>query len=78
MLAQQIRKIVLEQSKRAHVGGIGSALSIADILACLYDAILRIPNSTMRTVTASSFPRDMRLLPYTRFFTLKAGSMRRR
>ena len=43
MLAQQIRKIVLEQSKRAHVGHIGSALSIADILACLYDGILRIP-----------------------------------
>ena len=43
MLAQQIRKIVLEQSKRAHVGHVGSALSIVDILACLYDGILRIP-----------------------------------
>ena len=38
-----IRRIVLEQSKRANVGHIGSALSIADILAALYGAVLRIP-----------------------------------
>ena len=42
MLAQQIRKIILEQSKRAHVGHIGCALSVADILACLYSGILRV------------------------------------
>jgi transketolase len=41
MLAQRIRKIILDQSKRAHVGHIGSALSVADILACLYGGILR-------------------------------------
>ncbi|MBV9866367.1 MAG: transketolase [Abitibacteriaceae bacterium] len=35
-LARQIRRIILEQSKRAHVGHIGSALSIADIIAALY------------------------------------------
>lgn len=40
--AQQIRKIVLEQSKRAHVGHIGSALSIADILASLYGGVLQV------------------------------------
>jgi transketolase len=37
-----IRRIVLEQSKRAGVGHIGSALSIADILACLYGGVLRV------------------------------------
>ena len=37
-LAAQIRRTVLEQSKRAHVGHIGSSLSIADILAVLYAA----------------------------------------
>ena len=40
--AEQIRRIILEQSKRAHVGHIGSALSIADILAALYFEILKI------------------------------------
>lgn len=40
-LGREIREHVLEQSKRAHVGHIGSALSIADILAALYGPILR-------------------------------------
>jgi transketolase len=38
-----IRRIVLEQSKRAHIGHIGSSLSIADIVAALYSRILNIP-----------------------------------
>ncbi len=38
---RQIRRIVLEQSKRANVGHIGSALSIAEIIAALYGRILR-------------------------------------
>ena len=42
MDARRIRQIVIEQSKRAHVGHIGSALSVADIVAALYGAILRI------------------------------------
>jgi len=42
LTGQRIRRIVLEQSKRAHVGHIGSALSIADILATLYGQVLRI------------------------------------
>ncbi len=37
-----IRTIVLEQAKRARVGHIGSALSVADILAALYGQVLRI------------------------------------
>lgn len=37
-----LRKIILEQSKRAHVGHIGSALSVADILLALYNSILNI------------------------------------
>lgn len=42
--ARQIRRIVLDQSKRANVGHIGSALSIADIVASLFDGALRISN----------------------------------
>lgn len=38
----QIRRLIIEQSKRAHVGHIGSALSIADIIAALYGNILEI------------------------------------
>ena len=40
--AKQIRRVILEQSKRAHVGHIGSALSVADIIAALYDGVLRV------------------------------------
>jgi transketolase len=40
----RIRRIILEQSKRAHVGHIGSALSIAEIIATLYNGILRVPD----------------------------------
>lgn len=38
---QDIRRHVLEQSKRANVGHIGSALSVADILATLYGGVLQ-------------------------------------
>jgi transketolase len=41
-LTIQIRRSILEQSMRAHVGHIGSALSIADILAALFGDVLRI------------------------------------
>jgi transketolase len=37
-----IRRIILHQSRRANVGHIGSALSIADIVAALYGGILRL------------------------------------
>ena len=39
--SRDIRKIIIEQSYRAHVGHIGSALSIADIVASLYAGVLR-------------------------------------
>ena len=39
-LGNRIRRIILDQSKRAEVGHIGSALSIADIIAVLYGRIL--------------------------------------
>ena len=42
--SRQIRKIVLDRSKRAHVGHIGSALSVAEIIAALYAHVLRIPD----------------------------------
>lgn len=38
---QGIRRHILEQSKRANVGHIGSALSVADIVAALYDGALK-------------------------------------
>lgn len=38
----KIRQIILEQSKRADVGHIGSALSVADIIAALYGNILQV------------------------------------
>lgn len=41
-MRQQIRRIILRESKRANVGHIGSALSIADLLAALYGGILQI------------------------------------
>ncbi len=41
---QAIARIILEQSRRAHVGHIGSALSIADIIAALYGEVLHIPS----------------------------------
>jgi transketolase len=37
---QQIRRVVIDQSRRANVGHIGSALSIADMLAALFDSVL--------------------------------------
>jgi transketolase len=40
--AKRIRRVILEQSKRANVGHIGSALSVADIIAALYDGVLRV------------------------------------
>jgi transketolase len=44
MNPRDIRRIILEQSKRAHVGHIGSALSVADIIAVLYGGVLRLPS----------------------------------
>lgn len=43
IVASDIRKIILAQSKRAGVGHIGSSLSIADILAALYGGLIRVP-----------------------------------
>jgi transketolase len=39
----EIRRVILEQSKRANVGHIGSALCIAEILTALYGEALQIP-----------------------------------
>ncbi len=39
---RRVREHVLRESRRANVGHIGSALSIADIIAALYGTILRI------------------------------------
>ncbi len=42
IFAAAIRRIILEQSHRARVGHIGSALSVADIVAAVYGRVLRI------------------------------------
>ena len=49
-IAYEIKRIILEQSHRAHVGHIGSALSIADLISLLYAEVLRIadPNDPDR------------------------------
>lgn len=39
---RSLRRIILEQSKRAGVGHIGSALSVADLVAVIYGSVLRI------------------------------------
>jgi transketolase len=41
-VSRQIRRIILEQAKRANVGHIGSALSIVEILAALYGGVLHV------------------------------------
>ena len=40
--ANEIRRLVLEESKRAGVGHIGSSLSIAEIVGLLYSSVLNI------------------------------------
>jgi transketolase len=40
-LSRKIRRGILEQSRRANVGHIGSALSVADLLASLFGGILK-------------------------------------
>jgi transketolase len=45
---RRIRRIVLDQSKRANVGHIGSSLSVADIVAMLYGHALRITDPADR------------------------------
>jgi len=42
--ANEIRRLVLEESKRAGVGHIGSSLSIAEIVSLLYNSVLKIPS----------------------------------
>ena len=41
--ARDIAQVVIEQSRRANVGHIGSALSIASIIAALYSDVLYRP-----------------------------------
>ncbi len=44
-MAGGIRRIVIDQSRRANIGHIGSALSVADLLAALYARVLRSPGT---------------------------------
>jgi transketolase len=47
-LAHRIRKSIIEESYRARVGHIGSALCIADILAVLFGEVLRLDGGNDR------------------------------
>jgi transketolase len=51
----KIRRIILEQSRRANVGHIGSALSVADIVAVLYSGILEISSAEPRAPERDRF-----------------------
>jgi transketolase len=41
----RIRQLIIEQSKRAHVGHIGSSLSIVEIITALYRDVLRVEDT---------------------------------
>jgi transketolase len=41
-LSTVVRRTILEQSKRANLGHIGSSLSIAELVTTLYDGVLRL------------------------------------
>lgn len=43
-ISKQARRIVLQQSKRANVGHIGSCLCVVEILCALYERVLNIPS----------------------------------
>ncbi len=44
--AQQARKMIIEFSRRANIGHIGSALSVVDILTAIYSNVINIDNLT--------------------------------
>jgi transketolase len=46
IFASAMRRIILERSYHAHVGHIGSALSVVDMIAALYSGVLHIPDPT--------------------------------
>ncbi len=43
-LAARIRRTVIERAWQAHVGHVGSALSVVDLLAALYGRVLQLPS----------------------------------
>ena len=73
-IAESIRRTVIEQSKRANVGHIGSSLSIVDICrGPLRGSAGRAWTRTIPTGTASSSPRATRRWRSTGRCTLPAG-----
>jgi transketolase len=44
---KSMRELILRESKRAHVGHIGSALSVVEILVALFRDVLSIENTTL-------------------------------
>src|ERR1700722_3270968 len=41
---KRMRQVILDQSKRANVGHIGSWLCVVEIICALYERVLRIPS----------------------------------
>ena len=73
LTAPALRRIILEQSKRANVGHIGSALSVVDIICALYDQVLSVPEPTIPTATGSSCRKVMPYWRCTARFNFEAG-----
>ena len=59
LLAQTVRRTMLEQSKRANVGHIGSCLSVVEILAAVYGGVFARAGPTTPIAIASCYRRDM-------------------
>jgi len=45
LTSKRIRQVILQQSKRANVGHIGSCLCVVEILCALYNRVLHIPSA---------------------------------
>jgi transketolase N-terminal domain/subunit len=50
-----MRRIILDQSKRASVGHIGPCLCVVEILSALYSSFLRANGIGANTVTPTTF-----------------------
>lgn len=69
-----VRTLVLEESMRARVGHIGSALSIAEIAAVLFGETMRLPGTDDPSRDRFILPKGTRSSPCMRPSTWKTSS----